>query len=382
MGKHVNYGMVGGAYNAFIGDVHRKAISFDPRARLVAGCFSNLWDENEKTGDIYGLDPDRVYKDYEEMARKESAREDGISFVSITTPNNLHYQIVKTFLEAGIHVVCEKPLCFEVAQAEELVALAKAKDLLFAVTHAYSGYTMVKVMREMVRTGKIGKVVSVNAEYVQEWLIDKLGEAAPGTAKLSTWRTDPKVSGISNCVGDIGTHIENTVHYVTGLNIRRLLATTNTFGMELDLNANIIVEYDNGTNGAYWCSQVAAGKLNGLVVRVYGSEGSLEWEQHFPDYLRFTPKGKAPEMLSRGTGYLTQEAAGNSRLPSGHPEGLYVGFANVYRSYINALVKKQAGEKLTEADLDFPKGEDGLNGVKFVHAVVESAGKGSAWIAL
>jgi len=378
--NRINYGMVGGKLGAFIGDVHRKAIAFDPRAALAAGCFSKNPQENEATGAAYALDPPRVYATYREMAEKESARPDGIAFVSITTPNNTHYDIAKCFLEHGIHVMCEKPLCFTVAQAEELVKLAGARDLLFAVTYSYSGYTMIKVMREMIRAGKIGEVVSVNAEYAQEWLIDELGESDPGTAKLSGWRSDPAVAGISNCVGDIGTHIENTVYYLTGLHIKRILATTNAFGKALDMNANMIVEYENGANGAYWCSQVACGNLNGLAVRIYGSLGSLEWEQHYPDYVRFTPKGRPPETLGRGTGYIREAAHLNNRLPSGHPEGLYVGFANLYRNFITSVIKKASGEPLTECDRDFPTVVDGLNGVRFLHAVIESGKRDAAWV--
>ncbi|MDR3050627.1 MAG: Gfo/Idh/MocA family oxidoreductase [Oscillospiraceae bacterium] len=380
MSKKLPYGMVGGAYNAFIGEVHRKAIAFDPRATLAAGCFSIIPQENTDTGALYGVDSSRVYDNYQSMAEKESARPDGVRFVSITTPNSTHYEIAKTFLTHGINVVCEKPLCFTVEQAEELVALTKEKNLLFGMTYSYSGYTMVKVAKDMIAAGKIGKIIAVNAEYAQEWLIDELGQADPGTAKLSGWRSDPKVAGISNCVGDIGTHIENTVHYLTGLKIERLLATTNTYGKPLDMNANIIVAYENGVNGAYWCSQIACGKLNGLIVRIYGTEGSLEWEQHYPDYVRYTPKGRPPEMLSRGTGYLQQPSATGNRLPSGHPEGLYVAFANVYRNYISALIKKDAGQALAPADLDFPNAEDGLAGVRFVHAVIGSAKADSAWV--
>lgn len=380
MVNRIQYGMVGGKLGAFIGDVHRKAIAFDPRAALAAGCFSKNAQENSDTGAAYFLDPSRVYSTYQEMAEKESARPDGISFVSVTVPNVSHYPVAKCFLEHGIHVVCEKPLCFTVAEAEELVSLAKARDLLFGVTYSYSGYTMVKVMREMIRSGRIGSVIAVNAEYAQEWLIDELGESHPGTAKLSGWRSDPTVAGISNCVGDIGTHIENTVHYLTGLRIRRILATTNAFGKPLDMNANMIVEYDNGANGAYWCSQVACGNLNGLTVRIYGSLGSLEWQQHYPDYVRYTPKGRAPETLSRGTGYIREAAHETSRLPSGHPEGLYVGFANIYRNFISAVIRKANGQPLTETDLDFPNAEDGLYGVRFIHAVIESGRRDAAWV--
>lgn len=380
MAERVYYGMVGGALKAFIGDVHRKAIAFDPRTALVAGCFSKSAQENTATGDALSLDPARVYSNYQEMAEKESMRPDGIRFVSITTPNNTHYAVAKCFLQHGIHVVCEKPLCFTADEARELADLVHDKDLLFGMTYSYSGYTMVKVMKEMIQSGRIGEVIAVNAEYAQEWLIDELGESDPGTAKLSGWRSDPRIAGASNCVGDIGTHIEHTVHYLTGLKIKRLLATANAFGKELDLNANMIIEYENGANGAYWCSQVACGNLNGLAVRIYGTLGSLEWQQHSPDNVRFTPKGRAPETLSRGTGYLSESAAATNRLPSGHPEGLYVGFANIYRNYISALVKKQAGQPLTLQDLDFPTVEDGVSGVRFIQSVLESARLDAQWV--
>lgn len=382
MGIQIRYGMVGGHMNAFIGEVHRKAIAFDPRAQLVAGCFSTNAEKNRETGETYSLDMSHVYPSYEAMAEAESRRPDGIDFVSITTPNNTHYDVAKCFLQHGIHVVCEKPLCFTVEQAQELVALAKEKNLVFGVTYTYSGYTMMKVAREMIAEGKIGKIAAVNAEYVQEWLIDELGVPGEGTTKLSVWRADPAVSGISNCVGDIGTHIENSVHYLTGLNIKRLAATVNRYGKELDLNANMLVEYENGVNGAYWCSQIAAGKLNGLTIRIYGSEGALEWEQHYPDYLKYTPKGKPTEILSRGTGYITEKAGAYSRIPSGHPEGLIVAFANIYKNIISAILAVKAGGTANDGSFDYPTVTDGLNGVKFIHAVIDSAAKDSAWVEL
>ncbi len=380
MGNRIRYGMVGGGIGAFIGGVHHNAINFDPRAELVAGFYSIVPEENAATAEMYGTASDRVYSDYKAMAEKESARPDGVDFVSITTPNATHYEIAKEFLSKGINVVCEKPLCFEIGQAEELMKLAHDKNLVFAVTYTYPGYVMAKVMREMIAEGKIGNVVNVNAEYIQDWLLDELSPDNKSKLNLSVWRTDPKQSGISNCVGDIGTHIEAFVHYVTGLKIKRLCATTNKFGHALDLNANMIVEYDNGANGAYWCSQIAAGHLNGLTVRVFGDKGSLEWEQHFPDYLRYTPKGGATQTLSRGCGYLTEKAASLSRLPSGHPEGLTIAFANHYRNIITTIIKKKNGETPTEADLDFPNVEDGLEGVRFIHAVIGSADKGSVWV--
>lgn len=377
--KQIKYGMVGGTLNAFIGEVHRKAISFDTRAELKAGCFSSNKERNMETAEAYNIDGSRIYSNYKEMAQKESVREDGIDFVSICVPNVLHYEIAKEFLLHGINVVCEKPLCFEVEQAKELEKIAYENNLEFAVTYTYTGYTMSKVMKEMIAEGKIGKIASINAEYVQEWLIDEL-EPSDAKAGLSVWRKDPNYSGISNCVGDIGTHIENYIHYVTGLKIKRLCATTNNYGHELDLNANILVEYDSGINGAYWCSQIAAGRLNGLVVRIYGSQGSIEWMQEKPDYLYYTPKGCATQILSRANSYINEKAGAYSRLPAGHPEGLYVAFANIYKNFITALIRKKEGKDIS--DIDFPRIHDGVNGIKFIHAVIKSSKSGSVWIDL
>lgn len=383
MAKEIKYGMVGGSIYAFIGEVHRKALAFDTRAELVAGCFSNVESENIDTAKAYGVSAERTYKDYKEMAAAEAKRADKLDFVSICTPNFLHYEVAKEFLLAGINVVCEKPLCFAVEEAEELEKLAKEKDLIFAVTYAYTGYVMPKVMKEMIANGKIGTIAAIIAEYAQDWLIDELSPEKQGQTKnLSVWRTDPKFSGISNCVGDIGTHAENMIHYLTGLKMKRLMATTDNYGHALDLNANIIAEYEGGVRGQIWCSQIAAGRMNGLVVRIYGSEGSLEWEQHFPDYVKYTPRGKATEILSKRNSYITEAAHAAARIPSGHPEGYYVAFANTYRNILNAVAKKKAGEKLTDKDLDFPKVTDGVNGVKFVHAVIESSKSDGAWVSL
>ena len=380
MAKQIRYGMVGGGLNAFIGEVHRKALNFDTRAELVAGSFSSHADRNAATGEAYCLDPARVYASYEEMAKAEAAREDGIDFVSVVTPNNMHYPVCKAFLEAGINVVCEKPLCFTVAQAEELCRLSREKGLLFGVTYTYTGYTMAKVMKEMIAGGKIGKVVAVNAEYAQDWLLGELATGNNTQTNIAVWRTDPAMSGAANCVGDIGTHVENFIHYVTGLKIKRLLATTNTYGKALDLNANVLVEYENGANGAYWCSQVAAGHYNGLVARVYGDKGALEWVQEDPEHLRYTPVDGPTQVLARGTGCVKEKAAATGRLPSGHPEGIYVAFANIYRNYVSALIARKNGEDA--AGYDFPTVEDGVSGVRFIQAVVDSAASNAAWVEL
>ena len=381
--KIIRYGMVGGSLNAFIGGVHRQAISYEPMANLVAGCFTRNEELNQDTGEVYNLDKERVYKNYIEMAEKESAREDKIDFVVICAPNYVHYEIAKEFLLKGINVVCEKPLCFEIAQGEELKKIAEEKDLLFAVTYSYSGYPMVKFAKQLIKDGLIGEIININAEYPQEWLIDEIGEDNDNTTiKLSGWRTDPKIAGISNCVGDIGTHIENTITYVTGLKVKKVAAKIDRFGHQLDLNANMLIEYDNGSSGNYWCSQISVGNMNGLTFRIYGTKGAIEWDQEHPEYLKVTEKGKAPQIMARGNAYIYGNAETLNRLPGGHPEGYYEALANLYKIIIGAVAKKKYSEELTEADYDYPTIDDGIDGVKFIHAVIESGNNNSKWVTI
>ena len=373
----LRYGMLGGGEGSFIGDVHRKAIAMDGLAQLVAGCFSIDYEDTLRTAKKLRVADDRVYKDYVEMARKESGREDCIDFVDIATPNNTHYPIAREFLNAGINVVCEKPLTIDLAQAEELAALARKKGLLFAVTYTYSGYVMVKQAREMIRRGDIGEIRVVMGEYAQDWLATRLEDT--GNMQAS-WRTDPSQTGRSNCVGDIGSHIENTVSYMTGLKIKSLCSSLDSFvpGRKLDDNAEILVRFDNGARGVYWASQVAVGHDNGLRVRIFGSKGSIEWEQENPNYLRVAYIGEPVQILSRGGSYMLPNAAKTSRIPAGHPEGYYEAFANIYRNFATALMKKKKGEDISDAD--FPSVEDGLEGVKFISKAVESSEAGSVWI--
>lgn len=378
MAKQIRYGMVGGHMQAFIGDVHRKALQFDPRVKLAAGCFSTREELNRETAELYELDPDRVYADYRQMAAAEAAREDKIDFVSIVTPNCTHFEIAMAFLEAGIHVMCEKPLCMNTQEALALREKAREKGLIFGVTHTYTGYTMSKVMREMIAGGMIGEIMAVNAEYAQDWLINQLDPENSNNSNIAIWRMDPKFSGAVNCVGDIGTHVMNYVSYVTGLKIRRLLATTNKYGKPLDMNANIIVEYDNGANGAYWCSQIACGHCNGLLVRVFGDKGSLEWHQENPEVIRYAPKNESPRIINRHTAAVTQSADAFSRIPNGHPEGLYIAFANLYKEFVSAVEAKKAGR---DADgFDFPTVDAGVEGMRFIEAVVRSAENNNAWV--
>lgn len=377
----LNYGMVGGGQGSFIGDVHRKALAFDGLARLQAGCFSHDFENTRQTGTHLGLAAERLYRTPEDMVRSEGQRSDKLDFVVIVTPNSGHYPVAKAFLGAGIHVVCEKPLTFEPWQAEELEALAKTKKLLFCVTYAYTGFPAVKQAKAMVASGLLGELRFVNAEYPQEWLASPLETTGQ---KQAAWRTDPKLAGKSNCVGDIGSHIEHMVSYVTGLKISRLCARLDSFGegRTLDDNACILVDYVGGAKGMYWSSQIAVGHDNGLRLRIYGSLGSLEWFVENPNTLIFRPLGKPAETWSRGRDGFVPHAQAYSRIPSGHAEGYYEAFANLYATFCRALSAVKAGRKPAADDLDFPTAADGSEGVRFIDKCVESSRRGSTWVAL
>jgi predicted dehydrogenase len=374
--SRLRFGMVGGGPGSFIGDVHRKAASFDGRAAIVAGCFSRESDKTLATGLSLGLDEARCYRSFEEMAERESRREDRIDFVSITTPNNSHYAIARTFLESGIPVVCDKPLTRELKEAQHLARLVAEKDLLFCVTYTYTGYPMVKHARDLIRQGAIGAIRFVNAEYPQDWLATPLEKTGQ---KQASWRTDPEQSGAGGSVGDIGSHIENLVTYLTGLEIESLSARLDTFvpGRLLDDNASILVDYKGGSKGLYWCSQIAVGWDNALSIRIFGETGSIEFHQEDPNYLKIARLGKPTERLSRGRDALSAHASSFSRVPSGHPEGYYEAFANLYGAFMDALAKKSSGARLGADDADFPNVEDGVRGVRFITRCIESARKGS-----
>ncbi len=356
----LQYGMVGGGQEAFIGDVHRKAVAMDGKAELAAGCFSRDYKNTLATGEMLGLDKERLYKSFEEMIEAEATRKDKIDFIIIVTPNNSHFPIAKLALQNGIHVVCDKPLTTD------------SKD-------TYTGYPVVKHLREMIAKGDLGPIRFVNAEYPQDWLATFLEETGQ---KQAAWRADPEQTGISNCVGDIGSHIENMASYLTGLKIQSLSARLDTFveGRVLDDNASILVNYDSGAKGLYWSSQIAVGHDNGLRIRIYGTKGSLEWAQEDPNYARISYLDKPTEIISRGRDDLYPHAQNYSRIPAGHPEGYFEAFANIYSTFITALNKKMSGESLSDEELDFPGVDEGVQGVKFIEKCVESSKKGAVWI--
>jgi predicted dehydrogenase len=377
--EKLRYGMVGGGQGAFIGDVHRKAIALDGLAEIAAGCFSRSVENTLATGKALGIAPDRCYKTFEEMAESEAKRPDKIDFAVIVTPNNTHFAAAKAFLSRGIHVVCDKPLTWELAEAQELADIAGKNKLLFGVNYSYTGYPAVKQVREMIRKGEIGDIRFVNAEYPQEWLA---APAEKGDNKQAKWRTDPNFSGKSNCVGDIGTHVENMAAYMTGLKIKSLCARLDKMveGRLLDDNASIMLEYEGGAKGLYWSSQIAVGYDNALRVRIFGTKGTIQWSQEIPNYIEVFKMGQPNETWSRGKDSFYPHAQSYSRIPSGHPEGYFEAVGNIYKTYIGAVSKLKAGQTPGEADLDFPSAEMGIDGVKFIGKCVESSSKGAVWV--
>jgi predicted dehydrogenase len=373
--------MVGGGQGSFIGEVHRKAIALDGYATCVAGCFSRNYENTLATGNTLEISKDRLYKDFNEMVQKEARRADPVDFVVIVTPNVQHYAITKAFLQEGIPVVCDKPFTITVEEAEELTALATQKGLLCAITYTYTGYPAVKQVREMLRHGDIGMIRFINAEYPQGWLA---ASAEKGGNKQAAWRMDPQLAGKSCCVGDIGSHIENMISYITGMKISRLCARLDSFGpgRTLDDNATIMVEYTGGAKGVYWSSQIAIGNDNGLRFRIFGTKGTIEWWQEDPDHITLSMLGEPTQTLSRGRDTFYPAAQAYSRIPAGHPEGYIEAFANVYKAYIQALSKQKAKQALTESDLDFPSFQMGIDGVRFIDACVESSRKGVVWVQL
>ena len=375
----LRYGMVGGGPGAFIGDAHRKAISLDSTAELVAGCFSRTPEKTKEQGKALGLDPERCYANYKEMAAAEPAREDGIDFVVIVTPNNTHYEIAKAFLEAGIHVACDKPLVTTAEEAEELKKIADEKGLLFMVTYTYTGHVTMKYMRDLVKNGEIGTVRTVMAEYPQGWLYNENDWGG----KQGEWRCDPAQSGRVNCLGDLGTHVENAVATVTGLKIKRVLAKMDVVvpGRKLDDNDQILVEYEGGATGINWTSQFAIGCDNSLRLRIYGSKGTLLWFQETPEEVTLIREDGIARTIKRGYGAVTPDAAKYGRLPSGHTEGWLEAMGNLYDSF-GACVLAKKEDHFTPDMIDYPTIEEGVAGLKYVEACLKSSENGNVWVEL
>jgi predicted dehydrogenase len=379
-GGRIRLGMVGGGEGAFIGAVHRMAARLDDQYILVAGALSATPDKAKRSAAALGLDPSRAYTSFEMMAEAEPLRPDGIEAVSIVTPNHLHAPAARAFLRAGIHVICDKPLTTTLAEAEALKLEASEAGVIFAVTHNYTGYPMVRHARQMVQAGELGEIRVVQVEYAQDWLTTRLEETGQ---KQAEWRTDPARSGAGGCIGDIGTHAYNLADFITGLEVDKLCADLTTFvaGRALDDNVNILLRYRNGARGMLWSSQVAPGNENNLRIRVFGSKGGLEWHQEHPNQLFWTPFGEATRILSRGAGGANAAAARVTRIPAGHPEGYLEGFATIYSEIAAAIRARRAGATLDPA-VTFPTIDDGVKGVAFIEAAVASSRNGAAWVSL
>ncbi|MGB8314918.1 MAG: Gfo/Idh/MocA family oxidoreductase [Aestuariivirga sp.] len=374
----IRLGMVGGGQGAFIGAVHRLAARMDDHYVFVAGVLSADAAKAKASGEELGLAPDRIYTDFREMAKAEAKRADGIEAVSIVTPNHMHFPAAKAFIEAGIHVICDKPLSLNLKEALALEKLlAKNKNVVFALTHNYSGYPMIRQARAMVAAGELGDIRIVQGEYPQDWLttdIEKSGQ------KQAAWRTDPSKTGAGGCVGDIGTHTYQLGCFVSGLKLDELSADLTTFvkGRRVDDNVNVMLRYKGGAKGMIWASQVAPGHENGLKIRVYGTKGGLEWVQADPNYLWYTPFGEPKRLITRGGAGSNAAAARVTRVPPGHPEGYLEGFANIYTEVAQTIKAKRAGKK-PDKDVTFPGIEDGVAGMAFIEACVKSSLKNGKW---
>lgn len=372
--RKLRAGLVGGGQGSFIGAIHRIASELDGQAEVIAGAMSANPERAAASAKAWFLP--RSYASFEEMAEREASLPDGIDFVMVTTPNHLHYPVARAFLEHGIHVVCDKPVTFTLAEAEALVQLVEQKKLVFALTHNYTGYPLVRHARQMVRQGELGTIRKVLVEYVQGWLTEPQERSGN---KQAEWRTDPARSGIAGCVGDIGTHAENLLSFITGLEIAAVCADLTTFveGRRLDDDANVLLRLENGGKGILTCSQIATGEENALSIRIYGTKAGLEWHQMEPNTLIYKPANGPQQILRTGQPYLSDEAKALTRLPAGHPEGYLEAFANLYRLAIADIRRVESGQPPL---YDYPTVADGLRGMRFIQRVVESSQKGAVWV--
>lgn len=381
--RKIRMGMVGGGRGAFIGGVHRMAAALDGQIELVCGAFSSRPEVSKASGEDFFLPSDRVYGDYLEMITREAELPEGerMDFVSIVTPNHMHYGPAKMALEYGFHVVCDKPLSFDMEQAEELQKLVKKTGLIFALTHNYTGYPMVKQARAMIAHQEIGKIRKVVVAYPQGWLSTLL-EASD--QKQASWRTDPSKSGIAGAMGDIGTHAENLAEYITGLQITELCADISTIvkGRQLDDDGNVLLRFNNGARGILYASQICAGEENDLHINVYGEKGSLLWRQMEPNTLTVRWLDQPTQIYRTGVGNLYDQTNDHTRLPAGHPEGYLEAFANIYRNVAMCIRARLLGEMPDDKYMDYPTVDDGVRGMKFVYAVIKSGENSEKWTEL
>ena len=379
--RKLRMGMVGGGQGAFIGGVHRMVAALDQQIELVAGCFSQDPENTRTTGEQLYLNPGRCYDSFVEMATAEAAlpADERIDFVSIVTPNVSHFPIAKAFLDAGIHVVCDKPVTYTLEEAEKLAQLVEETGLVFGLTHNYTGHPMIRHARELFRSGKMGTVRKVIVEYLQDFLMvphEKLG------MKQAQWRVDPAQSGIAGTMGDLGTHCFNLVEYVTGDPVTSLCADKSTYlpDRTLDEDVNALLRFKGGGKGVLSISQISTGEENGLTLRVYASEGAIKWSQENPNYLELYRYGEPRQTLSRGQGYLSAAAGDATRIPTGHPEGYLEAFATIYDGVVLAVRAHIDGSPMPMESYGFPTVRDGVRGMQFIYKTVESCNNGSAWV--
>ena len=379
LSRRVRLGMVGGGRDAFIGAVHRIAARIDDQYELVAGALSSSPEKARASGADLLLDEDRAYGSYEEMAAVEAGRDDGIDAVAIVTPNHAHFGPAKAFLDAGIHVICDKPLTTSLEDAVALQAAVAESGLVFGLTHNYTGYPLVRHAREMVAAGELGPIRVVQAEYPQDWLSTRAEEDG---IKQAEWRTDPSRSGPAGCLGDIGTHAYNIARFITGLELAEIAADLHTFvdGRALDDNAHVMMRFAGGARGMLWSSQVAPGTENALRIRIYGEKGGPSWDQESPNLLTHTPLGEAPRLLRRGGPGLGAAAEHATRIPPGHPEGYLEGFAQLYADLAEQIAAAIRGSSPDPLTLTVPGVADGVDGVRFITRAVESSRAGGTWL--
>jgi predicted dehydrogenase len=382
MSQKIKLGMVGGGQGAFIGAVHRIASRIDDRYELVAGAFSSNPEKSIASGKELGINEDRNYSNYEEMVEQESIREDKIDVVAIVTPNHMHHPISMSFMNKGFNIICDKPLAMNLKECEELVQTRKENDVIFALTHNYTGYPMIRQARAMCDQGDLGNIRVIQTEYAQDWLTQDLeNQQDSGGNKQASWRTDPSQSGGGGCIGDIGTHAFNLLRFITRLQPHQISAELTSFvsGRKLDDNAQISLRLNGGAKASIWSSQIAPGNENHLQIRIYGEKGGLEWCQEDPNYLYFTQYGHPKQKITRGGAGALSAANEVSRIPPGHPEGYLEGFANIYSDVANALIDKKNNE-YDSSKYHYPTVEDGLEGIRFIERSIASSNSDSSWI--
>ncbi len=380
MNRKLRMGMVGGGRGAFIGAVHRMAANLDGKIELVAGAFSSDPEKSKLSGEDFFLDPERVYGSYAEMAEKEAAREDKVDFVSIVVQNHLHFDVAKTFLEAGFNVICDKPMTRTLEEARRLREIVDETGKVFCLTHNYTGYPMVKEARRMVADGELGRILKIVAEYPQGYAVgDVEGE---GQGAISNWRADPQIAGSSNCMGDIGTHAHNLVRYITGLEIDEICSELTAFipGRELDDDGNNLIRFEGGAKGIIYASQISNGDENALNVRIYGTKASLEWHQEDPNELIVKYANAPRKVYRRGNDYLGDAAKANTRTPFAHPEGFIEAFANIYLAAAGAIADQIEGKEPPAGGYDFPDATDGVAGLAFIETTVKSSASDQKWL--